>query len=281
MSVNSLSPFKMYWMKGMQTCDAVIEIGAHYGPLITSKLDVNEVLYKNAGIVVYNIHVPDYLHLVKDLIVFLEAFEKEKALKYYKETDKNRFIICRSLLKFALAYHTQSNVYDISIKLLPNKKPYLPTHPNVFFNISHSGEYAVLAISTLPIGIDIEYLDYNYNTQDTLSHIFNENEIHFINNADCKIKAFFNLWTRKEAFVKALGKGIDDDFIKIPCLNGLHRLDKSLVENSKNWFAIDFQLEANYEGSMVFATESSGQENILALEFPREITNLLMIYNNK
>src|SRR5690606_14249709 len=154
-------------MSGMSPSNASIFFGTQYGMLKTSELTTYKSFNDN-DILVYNIHLPDYFHIVNDLSTFLKADEKKRALNYYKERDKNRFIICRSLLKFALSNYAQVSIKDISIELLLNKKPYLPKHPSVSFNVSHSGDYAVLALGTTPIGIDIEYLDLNYTFQETL-----------------------------------------------------------------------------------------------------------------
>src|SRR5690606_25073925 len=76
-------------------------------------------------------------------------------------------------------------------------------------------------------------------------YIFNDIEIQFINNAANQTRAFYSLWTRKEAFVKALGKGIDDDFSKIPCLDGHHILDSGLINSTKQWQVHNFLIDDN------------------------------------
>lgn len=259
----------------MQTYNANMFLGAQFGQLKTSELtNWVEGCYKDTDVIIYNIHLPEYVHLINYLSSFLEAFEKEKALKFYKEKDKNRFIICRSLLKHALAYHTQSQINEISIERLPNKKPYVPKYPNLFFNLSHSGDYAVLAISNAPIGIDIEYMDLNYAFQETLSYIFNKEEIYFIDNSDNRIRAFYSLWTRKEAFAKALGKGIDDNFSKIPCLDGQHRLDTSLFKTKHNWEVQDFDIANNYIGAMAYKIKARDSHQILVSTLPNNIEGL-------
>jgi len=230
---------------------------------------------KNIDVFLYYTYLLEYIPLVKDLIKFLEVSEKERAYKYHKEIDKNRFIICRSLLKIALAHHTKSDISDISIELLPNNKPFLPTYPDTYFNITHSGDFAAIAISNRPIGIDIEFIDLNYDFKEILTSIFNKDEIKFINNSDYKSLSFYTLWTRKEAFVKALGKGIDDDFINIPCLNGLHNLNSKYNEFTQSWNAIDFQLDTNYLGSLVFAKTKDGDTNIQLYDFPKELLRFL------
>jgi 4'-phosphopantetheinyl transferase len=245
-----------------------------------SSIDIatkNKGLTKNHDLTLYSIYLPKYESILHDLEKFLEVSEHNRAKKYHKEKDKNRFIISRSLLKFALAYYVQSNVESVSIKLLPNKKPYLCEHPNVYFNVSHSGDYAVIAINNTPIGIDIEYIDLQYSFQDIVSSVFNEDEIHFINHSDHKTKDFYGLWTKKEAFVKALGKGIDDDFSRIPCLDGVHDLDHTLIESSQNWQILNFMIEdENYIGAIARPLNKiNNDEKLFFNTFPNSIEDLI------
>ena len=52
--------------------------------------------------------------------------------------------------------------------------------------------------------------------------------------------------------MKALGKGIDEDFKYIPCLDGEHNLDFSLIKNSQNWQVRSFDLEDDYLGAIAY-----------------------------
>lgn len=260
----------------MQAYKFNLNCNPSYGIIETNPFNFSR-FSKNPDLILYKIFIPEYESLVDDLSNFLEPFEVERAERYYKKSDKNRFIICRSLLKFALAHHTQSDIKNIAIKLHPNKKPYLPKHPNIFFNISHSGEYAGLAISTIPTGIDVEYMDLSYPFQDTMPSIFNDNEIQFIDASDHKARTFFNLWTRKEAFVKALGKGIDDDFSKIPCLDGQHILDTSSIESSQNWHVHNFIIAKNYSGAIAYAAKEPIIKNPFCFSLPNKMEDLLKL----
>lgn len=234
-------------MKGMDTKESKLFIDSACLPLNSSPQDT---CYTDCDSIIYKIYLPKYQHLIKHLETFLSAKEYDRATKYYKEGDRNRFIVCRSLLKFVLARHTNSDIKDIILELLPNNKPYLPKDPNIFFNLSHSADYAVLAISKNPIGIDIEHINLSFSFEKTLQYIFNMDEIEFINNAEHKAYTFYSLWTRKEAFAKALGTGIDDNFYKIPCQNGLHSLERSYAKNL-NWQIHNFKIEDdNYIGAL-------------------------------
>lgn len=82
-----------------------------------------------------------------------------------------------------------------------------PTADNgLHFNISHSGDYVLFALSDREIGCDIE------KTRDIIPEklgkiVFCDNELTAIKNSADKQQCFFDLWTRKESLLKCLGKG--------------------------------------------------------------------------
>lgn len=77
-----------------------------------------------------------------------------------------------------------------------------------FFNLSHSGDFVMLAISDTPIGCDIERLHKAILSR----HVFHPNELSLLLSqpeGTARNQAFLRLWTAKEAFLKAIGTGID------------------------------------------------------------------------
>lgn len=87
------------------------------------------------------------------------------------------------------------------------EKPYIPGGPH--FNLSHSGDYALLAVDDGPVGVDIEKWETWFeNEWPALSASFHENERAALSeNGTPSAKAFFDMWTLKESYVKMLGTG--------------------------------------------------------------------------
>ena len=226
-------------------------------------------------VIIYTIYLPDFINLKSDLEEFLDSTELDRAERFHKKLDRNRFIICRSILKFVLAAHTKLDVKDIYLDYHLNKKPYLASHPWLHFNISHSEDFAVIAISRNMVGIDIEYISEDFNFTNLLPNIFNEKEILGIQNAVNKKHAFYTLWTRKEAFVKALGKGIDDDFKFIPCLDGQHSIDSTLLKTTENWQIFSFDLADHYLGAVAFERLTTISKNPVLFAIPNTMESLL------
>ena len=231
-------------------------------------LDTNDII-------IYIVYFPNFIEIKSDLAEFLNSKELNRAERFHKELDKSRFIIYRSILKFVLAAHTKLDVNDIYLDYHFNKKPYLASHPWLCFNISHSQDYAVIAVSLNQVGIDIEYMPQNFNFTNLIPDIFIDEEILIIQNADNKKHAFYTSWTRKEAFVKALGKGIDEDFKYIPCIDGQHNIDSDMLKNTKNWQICSFDLADNYLGAVAFDGSPTISKNLELLIIPNSMKDLL------
>lgn len=222
------------------------------------------------GIKLYKIELLKFHDLVPDFMHFLSDSECNRANRYHFTRDKNRFVICRALLKILLAEHVDSDIGEINLAVDLNKKPYLPSHPSVFFNVTHSGDYALIAIGKSQIGVDIEFINRDFNYDDILGHIFNQKEMDAIVGSSNKHLSFYKFWTRKEAVVKAIGKGIDDDISKIHILDGLHSLPSSLLSDFMEITAFSFHLNPDYIGALAVTEDLSEFEKITFFPAPTE-----------
>lgn len=102
------------------------------------------------------------------------------------------------------------------------KKPYFKSHPQIHYNISHSGEYAVCAFSTSEIGVDIQrhrQLDYEKMAMRTLS----QNEYTCWKAAASAEKEFYHYWVLKESYLKWTGEGITRDLRHLK-MDGWHQI---------------------------------------------------------
>jgi 4'-phosphopantetheinyl transferase len=96
---------------------------------------------------------------------------------------------------------------DIQICRGENGKPSVVGCPDFYFNISHSGEYVVMAYGNAPVGVDVE------QTRDKETRIakrcFTDEEFEYISQSDDKSgERFFKVWTMKESYLKLTGRGI-------------------------------------------------------------------------
>jgi len=79
-----------------------------------------------------------------------------------------------------------------------------------------------LAVGDSDIGIDVEKIDPDFSYEDILATGFSVSEINLIKKSASPRSYFYLHWTRKEALTKATAKGLDDNLIAVPCLDGLH-----------------------------------------------------------
>lgn len=226
-------------------------------------------------VIIYTIYLPSFINLKSDLTNFLNSTEINRAERFHKEIDGNRFIIYRSILKLILAAYTKLDVQEIDFDYHSNKKPYLASHPWLHFNISHSEDYAIIAVSRKKVGIDVEFMSEDFNFNEILPDIFNDNEILSIQNSANKKHAFYTSWTRKEALVKALGKGIDEDFKYIPCLDGQHTIDTTLLKTTENWKVFSLNIENQYRAAVAMECLPKITPNIVLFTLPNTINTLI------
>lgn len=92
--------------------------------------------------------------------------------------------------------------YDYDIKLTANNKPEY-ADKNIHFNLSHTGDYVVCAISENAVGVDIEHTRKNYLK--VARRFFTDNECRWIGEDENR---FLRIWTLKEAYSKYTGQGI-------------------------------------------------------------------------
>ncbi len=105
-----------------------------------------------------------------------------------------------------------------------------PGLDNIHFNITHSGDFTVCAISKdQEVGIDIELIS-DIPLGD-FTEFFNATEWHGVLNAPDSMKAFYQLWTKKEAFLKLVGSGLNEPLNKV-------NIDKGLIHWSNQHFVL-------------------------------------------
>ena len=130
-----------------------------------------------------------------------------KADKYLRKEDMLRSLVgeclCRAMI--AESFNLSHNSLEFSASDLG--KPFLSECSSIHFNITHSGNWVGCAVSNAPVGIDIERHK-SMNT-DIAERFFSVEETEFIKErADEYTERFFRIWTLKESYIKAIGKGL-------------------------------------------------------------------------
>ncbi|MDF7810788.1 4'-phosphopantetheinyl transferase superfamily protein [Hymenobacter sp. YC55] len=110
----------------------------------------------------------------------------------------------------------------------------------------------LLAIAPDDIGVDVECVRHDFHFQDVVDFSFSPKEKNFIKESADPTKAFYTLWTRKEALVKATAQGINDDFNYIPSLNGSHLIDQAKLITSLDWTTSSFPIGTDCIGAISY-----------------------------
>lgn len=147
-----------------------------------------------------------------------ELSKKEllKSERFLHIKDKQTYIVAKYTLRSLLSLFLNKPAKDIEFHTRGNKKPGIS---GMEFNISHSRDYVMIALSLNHIGIDIEFIDRDFNYKNLLNDCFDVAEQQFIDqNANDSLVNFYMLWTRKEAVLKASGEGLTADLRTLNCI---------------------------------------------------------------
>lgn len=166
-------------------------------------------------------------HELHDLLTSEEA---DRASKFVFDRDHKRFVFARGRLRQLLGHYLNLHPREIQFIYSAEGKPEIaPGTGEMFFNLSHSGEVALCAFSLdKRIGIDVENIRHDMAVVEIAERFFCANELIKLREeegGDPYHQLFFQYWTRKEALLKATGKGI---------LFPLEELDVS-TQNGKAW----------------------------------------------
>lgn len=159
---------------------------------------------------IWRIILPTTSEIEYSLSHNLSNDEHLRANKFYFEIDKKKFIIYRGALRNLLARYLGVLPNEIHFDYNKFGKPYLKEY-NLYFNLSHSGDYAICAITkNNDIGIDVEIIKDDFDYLSIAKEFFSHHEYHQLLNTAENEQAFnfFQYWTRKEAILKAIGLGL-------------------------------------------------------------------------
>ena len=151
---------------------------------------------------------------VQQLAQSLIEDEHKRAERFYFKRDKNRFIVRRAVLRMILGRYLQIEPNQIQFAYGPHGKPFLAERlcdSSLRFNLAHSHELSLYAFSHgREIGIDLEHCRALPDAEQIAARFFSARENATLQTlaTSQRQKAFFNCWTRKEAYIKAIGKGL-------------------------------------------------------------------------
>jgi len=141
----------------------------------------------------------------------LSDSEAERAARFFKESDRVRYVLAHAMLRTLLARRLAAAPAGIAFTTGQNGKPRLDQPGSgIAFNISHGDGVVALAFARRPVGVDLEAVRDNLAFNEIGRRFFQPDELRYLESgggAEVRNR-FFRLWTRKEAVLKALGVGL-------------------------------------------------------------------------
>ncbi|MBE2201436.1 MAG: 4'-phosphopantetheinyl transferase superfamily protein [Anaerolinea sp.] len=175
---------------------------------------------------VWQVHLEPGPQRINDLSPLLAADERERAARFYFDRDRQRYIVGRGALRTLIGRYLCISPQDVQFVYGAYGKPELAVTmgaPQFAFNVSHAQTLALCAFSWgRPLGVDIEFARQLDDTEGIARISFSPREFAIFQRLpqEQQQEAFFNCWTRKEAFVKAIGEGLS---------HPLHQFDVTFV----------------------------------------------------
>jgi 4'-phosphopantetheinyl transferase len=142
---------------------------------------------------------------------YLSEDERSRAQRFRFPIDAYHFSAARALLRIVLAGYVRCDPRRLIFGYAAHGKPFLPHERQLHFNLSHSGGGALIGVTLeREIGVDVEAVRADVEVESIAQQFFSGAEQAALASLPqaARTQAFFDCWTRKEAFVKARGEGL-------------------------------------------------------------------------
>jgi 4'-phosphopantetheinyl transferase len=196
------------------------------------------------------------------LTELLSAEEIDRAKRCNFPKHQERFITGWGLLRVILSVCLNQPAAKLSFDRGLHGKPFLtgPELPfKLYFNLSHSGDNVLYAISRREVGVDLESHNRNAKLAELSERICTSRELAQLWEQPCALRreSFFDCWTRKEAILKAIGVGLSGGLDKLEvCFKGEKQQEYRIqIEDidGRAWTILNLPLEASWSGALAAA----------------------------
>ena len=168
-----------------------------------------------------SIHQPIQNDQYHQMLSFISESQRQRIDRFRFEADKKRTLYGNVLSRYFIGKILDLPGKSIEFECNSFGKPFIKGYLSVHFNISHSGEWVVCAISNCQVGVDIEEI--KSIEMKIAKRFFTKGEYETIvsTREEERIKVFYRIWTMKESYIKYMGKGLSiqlDSFetVKVP-----------------------------------------------------------------
>lgn len=197
----------------------------------------------------------------QELTGVLSPDERERAARFRFERDRRRFALSRAALRIILGLYLESTPGSVRFTHNAFGKPMLdaadargPLH----FNASHSHELALYALSAEhEVGVDVEHIRAEFASEEVAARFFSRREVEALRGVapELSVRAFFDCWARKEAYVKARGEGLSYPLDKFavsvaPGETAALLCDELVPEETPRWLIAELHPADDYAAAL-------------------------------
>lgn len=191
----------------------------------------------------------------------LSQDEVARADRFVRAIDGTRFAEGRAAMRRILAGYVGSSPQQLGFSYSSSGKPELAGRwqsSKIQFNLSHSQSIALLAVSReREVGIDVEWMNPKTSVMEISERFFSKDEVAALQAfpEEEQSLAFFQCWTRKEAFIKALGQGLAIPLDSFDVSFGgkqaaLLKSVRSGLTDASRWKLYDLPIDAGYAAAL-------------------------------
>jgi len=205
---------------------------------------------------------------------YISEDKRERILKFRKIEDAQRALIGDVLIRYLICKRKKFKNNQIVFDKNKFGKPFLRGSSDLHFNISHSEEWVVCAIAATLVGVDVELI--HTVDLDIAKRFFSRDEYKAL--MELKVRErlgfFFEIWTLKESYIKAIGTGLSTPLDSF----SMRISDKEIqiiTENEfKNCFFKQYEIDDNYKLA-VCSDENDFSNKIINLDINEFVAEVI------
>jgi 4'-phosphopantetheinyl transferase len=192
---------------------------------------------------------------LEGLLATLASDEHARADRFRFATDRNWFIAARGILRRILGRYLNRRPGELQFRYSSNGKPVLASDCDwLRFNVSHAAGLALYAVSReREVGVDVERLRPAVAGDDIAERYFSVSELAELRELppSARVRAFFDCWTRKEAYVKALGQGLSLPLKEFNVPVTCHKPTRLVDQQGRSWLLRPLEVGPEYAAAVV------------------------------
>jgi len=187
----------------------------------------------------------------------LEPEELYRAGRFRFERLQRHFVASRGFLRYVLGRYLAARPEALKFSYNSYGKPSLDGERSLQFNMSHSHEMALVAVTRdAAVGVDVEHIRSDFASGEIATRFFSRLEVETLKllPKEEQVAAFFRCWARKEAYIKAIGKGLSqplDGFDVTLAPDEPAALLRAGEEDTVSWSMSDIDVGSDYASALV------------------------------